>query len=150
MSQTLDQELMQLALLEAGKALAQQEVPVGAVIVDRYHNIIAQAHNLTETRQSQLAHAEILAIEQATQKLGDWRLNGYTIYVTLEPCAMCMNLILLSRLDAVIFGANSKLFGYSLDKYNSFEIYNCPVVVRSGVCSTESRLLLQAFFNSKR
>lgn len=150
MSQVIDQQFMQIALLEAQQALVQQEVPVGAVVVDRYHNIISQAHNLTEARHSQLAHAEILAIEQATQKLGDWRLNGHSLYVTLEPCAMCMNLILLSRLDAVIFGANSKLFGYSLDKYNSFEIYNCPVVVRSGVCSTESRLLLQSFFNSKR
>ena len=150
MSQLIDQQFMQIALFEAQLALEQQEVPVGAVLVDRYGNLVSQAHNLTETRKSQLAHAEILAIELATQKIGDWRLNGYSIYVTLEPCAMCMNLILLSRLDAVIFGTQSKLFGYSLDKYNSFEIYNCPVVVRSGIRSAESRLLLQSFFNSKR
>ncbi len=143
-------KLMKIALLEAEKALSKSEVPIGAIIVDNYGNIISQAHNLIETNNSQLAHAEILAINLATKKLKNWRLNNYTIYVTLEPCALCMNFILQSRLDAVIFGASSKVYGYSLDKYNNFEIYNCPIVVKSQIMAKESKLLLESFFKSQR
>lgn len=148
--QPIEQQLMQQALAAAQQALAQGEVPIGAVIADRYGQLLSQAHNLTETRHSQLAHAECLAIELATRQLGDWRLTGYTLYVTLEPCAMCMNLILLSRLDRVVFATASPVFGYNLDKYNSFELYNCPVIVQAGLCAVEARLLLQSFFSSKR
>ncbi len=104
---------MKAAISEAAKALAKDEVPIGAVIVNKDGDIIARAHNLTEHKHTQAAHAEVLAIEKAGKKIGDWRLEGCWLYVTLEPCAMCYNLAVLSRLDGIVYGADSPLFGYS-------------------------------------
>lgn len=104
---------MKAAISEALKALAKEEVPIGAVIVNKDGHIIARAHNLTEHKHTQAAHAEMLAIEKAGKKIGDWRLEGCWLYVTLEPCAMCYNLAVLSRLDGIVYGAESPLFGYT-------------------------------------
>jgi tRNA(adenine34) deaminase len=144
-------KFMHEALKEAKKAYKKNEIPVGAIVVGPDDKtILGRGHNLVEAKKSQFAHAEVLAINKACASLGDWRLKDCTLYVSLEPCAMCMNLILLSRLKRVVFALRSKKFGYSLDKYNTFEIYKSSVVINEGVCEKESLELLQSFFNKKR
>lgn len=141
---------MQLALQQAKKALTKNEVPIGAVVVDKAGNVIAKAFNKVESCNSQTEHAEILAIRSAGKKLSDWRLNDCTLYVTLEPCNMCMSAILLSRISKVVYGADSPIFGYKLDNNKNFEIYNSPILIKSGVCSEEAAQLLKMFFKEKR
>jgi tRNA(adenine34) deaminase len=141
---------MRIALQEAEKALGKDEVPIGAVIVDIDGSVISKAYNVVESKHSQTEHAEILAIKKAGKKLESWRLNGCKIYITLEPCSMCMSAILLSRIGVVIFGADSPKFGFKLDKSKNFEIYNSPIVIKSGVCSEEAERLLKLFFKKKR
>src|SRR5438309_11848795 len=98
-------EHMALALDEAEAAAAEDEVPVGAVIVSLEHGVIARAHNQRETLKDPTAHAEMIAITQAAQALGSWRLEQCALYVTLEPCPMCAGAIVLARLPYVIYGA---------------------------------------------
>ena len=95
---------MEIAFEEAKKAYEKNEVPVGAVISDNYGNIISRAFNLVETQQDPIAHAEILAIQKATLKIGNKRLTGCNLYVTLEPCAMCASAIEQSRIKRLYFG----------------------------------------------
>lgn len=149
----LDKDIffMKKCLNQARMALNKNEVPIGAIVVaPDGKTILGRAHNLVMKRKNQLAHAEILAIEKACKKLGDWRLNKCTLYVTLEPCSMCMNLILLSRISEVVFALRSNLFGFSLDRHNTFEIYKSPMIIKEGICSQESLDLLQLFFKTKR
>jgi len=142
---------MQQALVQANKALANNEVPIGALVVNKEGIVIARAYNQVEKKDTQSAHAEILAINKAGKKIGDWRLSDCWVYVTLEPCSMCMNLIYLSRMAGVIFGANSPLFGYRLDNRQSNQVYKkATVCVVEGVCADESARLLKRFFNKKR
>ena len=94
---------MARAISEAGKACARDEVPIGCVIV-RWGKIIARGHNLRESAQDPTAHAELIAIRKAARKRGSWRLLNCTLYVTLEPCTMCMGAIILSRIPTVVFG----------------------------------------------
>lgn len=101
---------MNLALKEAKKAYKKLEVPIGAVIV-KDGKIVARAHNLREKKQSSLAHAEILAIKKACEKLESWRLDGAELYVTLEPCAMCAGAITQARIKKVYFGAKDEKNG---------------------------------------
>ena len=101
---------MNIALEEAKKAYLKGEVPIGAVIV-KDGEIIARAHNLKETMKSAMAHAEVLAIEEASKKVGDWRLNGSEMYVTLEPCPMCAGAILQSRISRLYIGTFNKDMG---------------------------------------
>src|SRR5581483_8886958 len=98
-------EHMALALEEAEAAAAADEVPVGAVIVSLQHGVIARAHNQRETLKDPTAHAEMIAITQAAQALGSWRLEQCVLYVTLEPCAMCAGAIVLARLPLLVYGA---------------------------------------------
>ena len=97
-----DQFFMQEALAQAQLAAEINEVPIGAVLVDAQGIIVGRGHNSVERDCTQRAHAESLAIEQASKQLGDWRLNGHWLYVTLETCSMCMGLIKLSRLEGVV------------------------------------------------
>lgn len=106
----MNNEYMNLALNEAKKAYKKLEVPIGAVIV-KDGKIIARAHNLREKKQSSLAHAEILAIKKACEKLESWRLDGAELYVTLEPCAMCAGAITQARIKKVYFGAKDEKNG---------------------------------------
>lgn len=144
------EEYMRIALEQANLAVVCQEVPIGAVIVSPSGEILAQAYNQVEKMHSQVGHAEMLALQQAGQILGDWRLNGCTIYVTLEPCAMCMSAILLSRVSKLVFAAGSPLYGYRVDKQINFALYNCPIVVQEGVLEQEATAVLRAFFKSCR
>ncbi len=142
---------MHKALAQARKAYTKGEVPVGAVVISPKGVIMAYGHNYVETKKSQVAHAEMQAIEKAGKKQGDWRLEGCWLYVTLEPCAMCMNLIKMSRLEGVVFGARSPLFGYDLDKNASIQLYKGDAFTIIGdVGGKEAAVLLKTFFQERR
>lgn len=142
---------MHKALNEAKKAFNKDEVPIGAIVIDAQGKIIGRGYNLVEHKKQQIAHAEIRAITQACKKQKDWRLDGCWIYVTLEPCAMCMNLILLSRLEGLVFGASSPIFGFELDNQGPLQIYRRnKIQIIKGVLAQESSLLLKEFFIKKR
>ena len=96
---------MDIALKEAEKAFSASEVPVGAVIVNKENKIISKSHNLKESSHDPCGHAEIIAIRDAAREIGNWRLSGCKLIVTLEPCVMCMGAIIQARLDTLIFGA---------------------------------------------
>lgn len=149
--QDKDQYFMHEALKQAHKAFETDEVPIGAVIVNNNGTIIARAYNQVEKKHTQTAHAEMLAIAKAGNKISDWRLERCWLYVTLEPCAMCMVLIRLSRMKGVVFGAQSPLFGYHLDKMISLPVYKKDVfVIIQGVRATQTTMLLKKFFQQKR
>lgn len=139
------------ALREAKKAYKKNEVPIGALVIDSNGTIIGRGHNLVEKTKLQISHAEIRAISQACRKIKDWRLDGCWLYVTLEPCALCMNLVLLSRLKGIVFGASSPIFGFQLDKNMPLQLYrrNTLEIVK-GICKEESIALLKSFFKEKR
>lgn len=136
--------------MQARKASARDEVPVGAVIVDESGAIIARGYNKTEQQCTQAAHAEIEAIRKAGKIRGNWRCHGLWLYVTLEPCCMCMHLIKLSRMAGVVFGAPSPLFGYRLDKGADLAVYKKDALQIVMQSNEESKQLLQYFFQQKR
>ena len=141
---------MQEALKEAKKAYKENEVPVGAVIVFN-NEIIGKGYNRIEALQDPTAHAEIIAISSAVNKLENWRLNGATLYSTIEPCLMCAGAIILSRIDKIVFGAKDKQFGafgsvLDITKYK----WNHKITVVSGILKNESALLIKKFFAEKR
>jgi len=146
-----DEYYMRLALREAARAVAHDDVPVGAVIV-RDGEVIAAAHNERELRQSPTAHAEILAIEQAAHKVGHWRLLGTTMYVTVEPCPMCAGAIVQARIPRLVYGAPDEKAGAA---GTLFDLVRDPrlnhfVEVRSRLLEDESVALLQDFFRRRR
>jgi tRNA(adenine34) deaminase len=141
---------MQQALEQAQKALGCDEVPIGAIVVDAQGTIIGRGYNQVSRRSQQSAHAEMIAINKASKKIKDWRLNGATMYSTLEPCLMCMGLIQLSRVDKVVFGARSHLFGFRLDKAGEIRLYNKDIEIVEGVLAAEAIEILQRFFKQKR
>ncbi|MBN1549636.1 nucleoside deaminase [Candidatus Babeliales bacterium] len=151
--QKVRERFMQEALKQAHKAFDKDEVPVGAVVVDKHGTLIARAHNQVESTDTQTAHAELLALRKAGEKNGDWRLDGFWLYVTLEPCAMCLHAIALSRLAGVIYGADSPVFGFHLDKLGTLSIYRdrtLPFEIIGGVKAHEAGELLREFFRKKR
>lgn len=142
---------MKEALRQAKKAAALQETPIGCVIV-KDDRIIARGYNRRNTDGSTLAHAEITAIRKACRVLGDWRLEGCTMYVTLEPCPMCAGALVQSRIDAVVFGARNPKAGCAgsvLDLLKEPR-FNHQVEVTEDVMEAESRELLQSFFRQLR
>ena len=141
---------MQKALMQAKVSLSKDEVPVGAIIVDKNGHIIARGHNTMEASGCQTGHAEVHAIERACKKVGDWRLDGHIMYVTLEPCLMCFGLIKLSRLKRLVYGATSPLFGAGIDSKDAFPVYKKGLEIEGGVCSQESAALLKEFFKHRR
>ena len=142
---------MGMALIEARAALDHEDVPVGAVIVhgDR---VIARAHNQRELLQDPTAHAEILALTQAAAAIGHWRLTGATMYVTLEPCAMCAGALVLARLDRLVYGAEDPKTGAvrSLYRLCDDERLNHRVEVTRGVLADPCGQTLRDFFRARR
>jgi len=145
------QRFMSAAMKEAEEAYKRNEVPVGAVVV-KNETIIARAHNQTEMLQDPTAHAEIIAIGAAANNLGNWRLKGCTLYVTLEPCPMCAGAIVLSRLDRLVFSSFDPKMGACSTIYNIVqdERLNHRVETISGILEEDSRILLREFFAKKR
>ena len=142
---------MRLALREAEKAREHDDVPIGAVVV-RDGELIAAAHNERELRQDPTAHAEILALRQAAAALGSWRVLDATLYVTLEPCAMCAGAIVLARVARVVFGADDPKAGACgsvLDVPGDTRLNHRPLVI-SGLLAPECGQLLSDFFASRR
>lgn len=143
---------MKLALQQAVSAFENDEVPVGAVIVNASQRVIGAACNQKIQLCDPTAHAEILAITQAAQAMGDWRLEGCTMYVTLEPCPMCAGAILQSRIPTVVFGAVDPKAGAVCSVYEllSDPRLNHQCEVFNGVMATASSDLLSEFFRQKR
>lgn len=147
-----DHKFMQEALKEAELAQAQGEVPVGAVIV-RNGEIIGRGHNLREKMRSPLAHAELLAIDEASLTLNSWRLEGCTIYVTLEPCPMCAGAIIQSRIERLVYGASDPKGGCAGTIINLVEDgrFNHQVSENlGGVLGSEAAAQLSGFFQDLR
>jgi len=142
---------MHEALALAQKAFTLDEVPIGALVVSADGTIIGRGHNEVEKRHQQSAHAEVLAINEASNHLEDWRLDQCWLYVTLEPCMMCMMLIKLSRMEGVVYGAPSPVFGYRLNKKDAVPLYKKKSLeVISGVMEVDSTSILKQFFQKKR
>ena len=146
MDQNKDEFYMRAALAEVKKAFDKQEIPVGAVVVCN-DMIIARAHNLTETLKDPTAHAEMQAITAATSWLGGKYLTGCTIYITLEPCAMCAGAIGWSQASSIVFGAGDEKKGF---RQISDSLLHPKTVTGSGVLEDECRELLHRFFRSRR
>lgn len=146
-----DEFFMKLAYNQALRAWDMGEVPVGAVI-EFGGEIIAQAHNMVETMQDPTAHAEILAITQAAQFIGGWRLNGATLYVTKEPCPMCSGASIMGRISRVVFGAPDPKMGFlgGALKIHETKGLNHSLIVVDNICKDECVELLKVFFALKR
>lgn len=146
-----DETFMRMALEQAALAPALGEVPIAALLVHE-GQVLALAHNLRETRQDPTAHAEIVVIQEAAEKLGTWRLIDCTLYVTLEPCPMCAGAIVQSRIARTVFGAWDPKAGAcgSLMDIPTDPRLNHRVTVIGGLCEIESQALLREFFRQRR
>lgn len=146
-----DVRFMKAALAQARKAFKLGEVPIGAVIV-RDGEIIARGYNRRNTDHTTLAHAEITAIRRANRKVGDWRLEGCTLYCTLEPCQMCAGALVQSRIDRVVIGAPSFKSGCGGTLLNILQNneFNHQIQVTQGVLKEECTAILQQFFKDLR
>ena len=140
---------MEMALLEAKKALDAGEMPVGAIIV-KDNMVIARAHNMREAKKSTLSHAECEAIRIANEVLGDWRLDGCTMYVTLEPCMMCMGAIINARISELVFGAFDQNKGAVESKLNPTAIADKMPEIYAGIKEDKCKRLINRFFKEVR
>ena len=143
---------MLTALYEAEQAQQLDEVPIGATVFNSSGKMIAKAHNQVITREDPTAHAEVLALRQACRKMGNYRLPGTTLYVTVEPCPMCMGAIIHARIERIVFGAFDVKWGAAGSLFNiaSDARLNHQVEVVSGILENPCRQLMQDFFRSKR
>lgn len=143
----LDEMFMREAMAEAQKAFDLGEAPVGAVIV-RGEEVIARGHNLKEKLQDPTAHAEMLAIREASRRLGSWRLLNTTVYVTLEPCAMCAGAMVAARIPRLVYGAPDPKAGAAGSVVNIVQVdrFNHRMEVTAGVLKDECAGILQRFF----
>ncbi|MDB4139861.1 tRNA adenosine(34) deaminase TadA [Candidatus Thioglobus sp.] len=146
-----DEKWMSFALEQAGKAEKEGEVPVGAILV-KDDLIIARAHNKPISTNDPTAHAEIQLLRAAGEELKNYRLPGTTLYVTLEPCAMCLGAIMHARIKRVVFGAHDPKTGVcgSSENFMEASCFNHKIDMASGVLENESKQLLKNFFNSRR
>lgn len=148
---SLELGFMRRALEEAAQGAALGEVPIAAVLVHR-DTVVASAHNFRETWQDPTAHAEIIAIRAASKRLATWRLLDTTLYVTVEPCTMCLGAVILARIPRVIFGARDPKAGAcgSVVDFTQHHRLNHHVEVIGGVLQDESQTLLRDFFRGLR
>ena len=145
------EKYMRLALAKAQEASFAGEIPVGCVIADNDGNVIGEGANTRECTRSALGHAELSAIDEACRARGDWRLDGCTIYVTLEPCPMCTGAIINARIPCVVFGAREENFGSCGSVIDLFsERYGHHPAVYNGVLEAECTALLTEFFKNMR
>ncbi len=146
------EEYMQLAIEEARKAQSKGEVPVGAVLVDADGDILAAAHNRPISLADPTAHAEILALRDAAARLGNYRLLSTRLYVTVEPCVMCMGAIIHARVSMLGYGTEDPKWGAagSLYDFTADRRFNHHVKVIGGICRLTCRTLIQDFFQEKR
>lgn len=143
---------MKLALEQAEKAAIMDEVPVGAVLVDPAGKVFCESHNLKEAKNNPCSHAEVEVIVAACEKLGDWRLDGYSLFVTLEPCAMCAGAILHSRIKNIVFGAYDPKGGVLSSSMNIWgnPNVNHKVKIVGGIMHFECSKILSNFFKQRR
>ena len=148
---TEDERFMKKALHQAKRAAAIGEIPIGCVIV-RDGKVIARGFNQRRSRKTTLAHAEMIAIDRASRKLGDWRLEGCTMYVTLEPCQMCSGALVQSRIDRVVIGTMNPKAGCAGSILNILRMpeFNPQVEITGGVLQEECSAVLQDFFRDLR
>ena len=151
MPMTLDEKYMKEAIKQAKKAYALGEVPIGCVIVYQ-DKIIGRGYNRRNTDKNTLAHAEITAINKASKKMGDWRLEGCTLYVTLEPCQMCAGAIVQARITEVVMGTMNPKAGCCGSILNILDMpqFNHQVRVKKGVLEENCSSLLTSFFKELR
>ncbi len=144
---------MRLALAEAEKAYARGEIPIGAVLVrNEDGTVVSQGHNLRESKNDATAHAEMEAIREACARLNRWRLSGLTLYVTIEPCAMCAGALVNSRIDRLVYGSTESKFGAVESIFNvvNHRLLNHRLSVTAGVLEDECRQLMKDFFRMRR
>lgn len=143
---------MRAALAEAAQAYALDEVPIGAVLVDEAGEIVARGHNLRERDHDATAHAEMIAIRAACERLGRWRLSGLTLYVTIEPCPMCAGAIVMSRVDRVVYGGTDYKAGACESLFNipGHPALNHHPEVTAGVLAEECADIMKRFFRERR
>ena len=142
--------IMKKALNQAELAYKKGEVPVGAVVVDSQGVVLSRGYNKIEKKLCQCQHAEVVAIKKACKKLGTWRLDDCSIYVTLEPCLMCFGLIKLSRIKNLYFGATCKEFGSGLQEATKHELYKKNLKIVGGLEEKLAVNILKRFFKSVR
>ena len=145
-------EYMKLALKEAEKAGQKDEVPIGAVLVATSGDVLAASHNQTISRLDPTAHAEMIVLREAAQKILNFRLLDTTLYVTIEPCLMCMGAIVHARVSNVVFGAKDPKWGAAGSLYNfagDIRLNHQPEIIH-GVCQSECQAIIQDFFRKKR
>ena len=145
-------EFMKKALNEAQIAAQKDEVPVGAVLVDENDELLSAAHNQIINSKDPTAHAEILALREAAHKIGNYRLLNITLYVTVEPCPMCMGAVIHARVARVVFGTRDPRWGAAGSLYDfagDYRFNHRPAVIE-GICADQCKKLMQDFFSSKR
>ncbi|MDF9716500.1 nucleoside deaminase [Nocardioides sp. ChNu-153] len=143
---------MRAALGEARAALATDDVPIGAVVVDEQRHVVGRGRNVREADTDPTGHAEVVALREAARARGEWRLTGCTLVVTLEPCTMCAGAAVLARVDRVVFGAwdeKAGAVGSLWDVVRDRRLNHRPEVV-GGVMAGESTALLEEFFSARR
>lgn len=145
-----DQYFMDKAVDQAFKAFDKEEVPIGAVLVDAQGVIIARGYNQMEKKESQLAHAEMVVLQKALKKIKNWRLLDTTLYVTVQPCMMCLGALYLSRVSRVVYGAISPKFGMSFDTALSCGIYKNLSMKLEYMEDKKAQEMLRLFFKKKR
>lgn len=147
-----DEDFMSLALREAEKARDLDEVPIGAVIVDASGEVLASASNRTITNNDPTAHAEILALRAAAEKIANYRLSGCTLYTTIEPCVMCAGALVNARIVRLVFGAHDERFGAVETRFRlcDSDDLNHRMDIVSGVLADDSKSLMQDFFKARR
>ena len=149
---TTHSEFMKIAIAEAEKAQKKGEVPIGAVLVAENQDMLATEHNQTITLNDPTAHAEILALRAAAARVGNYRLLNTTLYVTVEPCPMCMGAVIHARVSRLVFGPRDTKWGAAGSLYNFAQDhrFNHQPKIVEGICEADCKKLLQDFFRQKR